>query len=374
MSFFKSIASHIHRCRAYVFISLAAVICCFLLSGCGTKVILTTGFAKDEVFHIADQSCTLSEIMVYLTDIQNQYETVYGSGIWDASLDGVSLEDNVKDTVLARIAQVKTMYLMAQSKGVELTEEQSEMVKQCAEDYYNSLSEGQIEFLGTDIEKLTEMYREYALSELVIDKMIDEANPEISDDEARTVTLLHIYISTGVIDGSGNFVSYDTEEKKRRYDIACLVRDRARSGEDFEALAAEYSEEENINLSVRRNTMDAATENAAFELETGEISDVVTNESGYHIFKCVSPLDREQTDLNKIAIVEERRQKAFEEEYNAFVSGLIKNLNEELWETVTLPRDQRIEAGFFRIYDEKFSQQGGTTDDEKSVMEENSGE
>ena len=120
--------------------------------------------------------------------------------------------------------------------------------------------------------------------------------------------------------------------------------------------------------------MDAATENAAFELETGEISDVVTNESGYHIFKCVSPLDREQTDLNKIAIVEERRQKAFEEEYNAFISGLIKNLNEELWETVSLPRDQRIEAGFFRIYDEKFSQQGGTTDDEKSVMEENSGE
>lgn len=374
MSFFKSIASHIHRRRISLFISVIMILCSSLIAGCGTKVILTTGFAKDEVFHIADQSCTLSEIMVYLTDIQNQYETVYGSGIWDASLDGVSLEDNVKDTVLARIAQVKTMYLMAQSKGVELTEEQSEKVKECAQEYYSNLTESQIEFLGTDMDKLTEMYREYALSELVIDKMIDEANPEISDDEARTVTLLHIYISTGVTDGSGNFVSYDTEEKKRRYDIACLVRDRAESGEDFESLAAEYSEDENINLSVRRNTMDAAIENAAFELETGEISDVVTNESGYHIFKCISPLDREQTELNKIAIVEERRQKAFEEEYNSFIAGLIKNLNDELWETVRLPRDQRIEAGFFKIYDEKFAQQGGTAAGEDPVTEENRGE
>ncbi len=350
------ITGFIKRKGASFLAVILVILSCVSLAGCGTKVILTTGFGKDEIFHIADQSCTLPEIMVYLTDIQNQYETVYGSGIWDASLDGVSLEDNVKDTVLARIAQVKTMYLMAQSKGVELSEEETEKVNRCAQDYYGSLSESQIEFLGVTPEMLTQMYREYALSELVIDKMIEEANPEISDDEARTVTLQHIFISTGVTDGSGNFVSYDTEEKKRRYDIACLVRDRAANGEDFDELAAEYSEEENTYLSVRRNTMDAAIESAAFELETGQISDVITNESGYHILKCISPLDREQTESNKIAIIEERRQKAFEDEYNNFISGLIKNLNEELWDTVTLPRDQRIEAGFFKIYDENFGQ------------------
>ena len=56
-------------------------------SGCGngepigTKVILTTGFDKDEVFRIETSSCSLPELMVYLTTIQNRYESVYGREI-----------------------------------------------------------------------------------------------------------------------------------------------------------------------------------------------------------------------------------------------------------------------------------------------------
>lgn len=62
-----------------------------LLTGCGrfdisnTKVVLTTGFDKDEIFRIETISCTVPEVMVYLTNAQNQYESVYGSEIWGAS-------------------------------------------------------------------------------------------------------------------------------------------------------------------------------------------------------------------------------------------------------------------------------------------------
>ena len=33
--------------------------------------------------------------MVYLTNVQNEYELVYGDQIWDASFDGVTLEENM---------------------------------------------------------------------------------------------------------------------------------------------------------------------------------------------------------------------------------------------------------------------------------------
>ncbi len=325
-----------------------------VMSGCGTKVVITTGFAKDEVFRLGEHSCYLPEMMVYLADIQNQYETVYGSGIWKASLDGVSLEDNVKDTVLAKMAQVKTMYLMALDRGIDLTDSEKELAGICAEKYIGMLDETGIESLGVDRELMDRMYREYALADKVVDMLIADINPEISDDEARTVVLQHIYIATGVTDGAGNFVSYSSEDKAESYRLASEICKRAADGEDFEALAAEYSDEEEITISFGRGAMEKVIEDAAFSLETGQVSGVVTNDLGYHIFKCISTLDRTQTDINKAELVEERRQKAFADQYNAFVSGMVKNLNEELWSSVDLPDDIRMGSGFFEIYDQYF--------------------
>lgn len=77
--------------------------------------------------------------MIYLTTTQNQYENVYGTEIWNTSLNGVTLEDNVKETVLARIAQIKTMYLLAKEKEVTLDEAEEAKVVQAAQEYYSSL-------------------------------------------------------------------------------------------------------------------------------------------------------------------------------------------------------------------------------------------
>ena len=56
------------------------------------KVVLTTGFGKDEIFRIEDVSCSKAEIMVYLTNMQNRYESVYGDFVrraWAAFAQGV---------------------------------------------------------------------------------------------------------------------------------------------------------------------------------------------------------------------------------------------------------------------------------------------
>lgn len=61
--------------------------CGLSLTGCGngqgfdTKLVLTTGFDRDEIFRIETSTCSLPEIMVYLTNIQNRYESVYGPEI-----------------------------------------------------------------------------------------------------------------------------------------------------------------------------------------------------------------------------------------------------------------------------------------------------
>ena len=92
--------------KKIVCIALIAGMVCSL-TGCkggeNKKVVLTTGFEKNEVFRIEGISCMLPEIMVYLTNTQNQYEEVYGEEIWSTGVGDITLEDNVKDIVLAKI-------------------------------------------------------------------------------------------------------------------------------------------------------------------------------------------------------------------------------------------------------------------------------
>lgn len=325
--------------------------------GSGTKVVFTTGFGKDEVFRIGNESCTTAEIMVYLTTTQNQYESVYGSEVWNVALDGVTLEENVKETVLAKIAQIKTMYLLAQSKGVTLDEQEQEQVSLASEEYFKSLNDREKELMGVDLEVIRQLYTEYALADKVYQYIIQDVNPEISDDEARTITVQHILISTYTTDGTGTEIPLSEELKQAAYQKACEIRELAVSGEnDFVDLASRYSEDSVITYSFGKGEMDPVFEETAFQLETGEISEVIESEKGYHIIKCLSTFDREQTDLSKQEIVEERRREVFGQEYDEFVDTLVRNLNTKLWEAITLIHDPEVTTTeFFEVYAEYFS-------------------
>lgn len=338
---------------------LAIVLAALSLGGCGrgdgsSRVIFTTGFGKDEVFRIGRSSCTLPEFMVYLTNTQNQYENVYGEQIWNVELDGVTLEDNIKDIVLAKLAQIKTMYLMARERDVELDEADLQRVEKAAETYYQSLSEQELQVMGVDQETIRQLYTEYAMAEKVYNQIIEGINPEISDDEARTITIEHILIRTYTTDGTGKRIEYSDSMKQDCYEQIQKLRQQAVDGEaDFAELAARYSDDENLSYSFRKGEIDATLEEEAFRLGNGEISDVIELEGGYHLIRCISTFDREETDANKLKIVEERRSEVFGREYDAFVDTLVRNLNEQLWQELTLVHDPQVHTDdFFAVYEQ----------------------
>lgn len=327
------------------------------LTGCGdesgksVRVVLTTGFEKDEVFRIETISCTLPEIMVYLTNIQNQYESVYGEEIWNTDLEGVTLEDNVKDIALAQIAQIKTMNLMAKQYEVELTKEEKEQVKNAAKTYYSSLNEAEIEAMGVSEDTIASLYSEYALAKKVYQYIIKDINPEISDDEARTITVQHILLKTYAMDGTGKKIEYTKKAREDTYQTACEVLEKAKAGEDFDELIRHYSEDDKTTYSFGKGEMDEAFEKAAFNLGTGEISDIVETQYGYHIIKCISTFDKEETDSNKIKIMEQRKEEVFGQEYDAFVETLTRKLNEDLWDEVRFIHDGEVSTSdFFDVY------------------------
>ncbi|MCD8038241.1 MAG: peptidylprolyl isomerase [Lachnospiraceae bacterium] len=353
------------RNRCYCICEALFILSVLFAAGCGegaqlsdktTRIVLTTGFAKDEVFRIEKSSCMLPEIMVYLTNTKNQYEHTFGEEIWDASYDGETLEESIKETVLAKAARVKALNLLAAEHEIELDEPEQELAAQAAQEYYSSLNGQEKALMSADEELIRQMYEEYALSEKVYDYLIADINPEISDDEARTITVQHILIKTYSLDENGERVEYTQETKAEAYNKAVEALKRAQAGDDFTSLIAEYSEDDNSTYSFIKGTMDPDFEEAAFNLGTDEISGIVETTYGYHIIKCISTFDRDETDRNKTAIVEQRRREVFNEEYSSFVTGLAKNLNQKLWEQVGFIDDDEVTTdSFFEVYDKYFN-------------------
>jgi len=330
------------------------------LTSCGrklpTKVVLTSDFLEDEVFRLEGYPCMKNEVMVYLANSENRYSEVFGKEIWSVPLEEGTLEDGYKDTILARIAQIKAMNIMAADRGVTLDDEEEAKVLAAGRDYYSSLSGPEIAYLDIDLDTVNELYREFAVADKLYQNITADINPEISDDEARTITVRTILIKTYSTDINGNKKDFTEEEKKGAYQRILNIKNRIDEGESFEVLASDYNEDTNSEYSFGWGVMPEAFEEAAFNLGVGEVSDIVETEYGYHLIQCELTFNPSETEANKEKIVEERRQAAFEDEYQQFVTTLTSNLNKPLWDSISYDTNSGVSTSdFFDVYDKYFS-------------------
>lgn len=352
------------RGRVGIVIMTIFALCLFgvMIHGCGkhekgAKVVFTKKLEKDEIFRIGDEICKASEMKIFLSTTRHEYESVYGEKIWNTSANGESLESNVKASVLEKVAQLKSMYLLAKNKGVELDEMEKSFVSAAARDYYGRLSAAQKQEMGVTEESVAELYEEYALAHKVYKKVIEDVNPEISDDEARIVTVMQIMIKTTGKDAQGNETELMTAQKQRAYETACDIWQQAIEGKkSFEELASRYSQDTELTISFGKGEMDPAVEAAAFKLETGEISSVVEGAKGYYVLKCVSTFDAEETAANKQRLLEEKRNEVFGQEYDAFVDSLVRTLNQSAWDGLELVEAaSTADVDFFEVYEKFFA-------------------
>ena len=322
------------------------------------KVVFTTGFAKEELFRIGEVSCTVPEFMLYLVNTRNRYEEVFGQEIWELSFEGVRFEENVKDNVLAKIAQMKSVYLLALDRGIVLTAQEEELLKKAAKEYFQTLSQEEVKALNVTENTVWKLYREYTMADKVYKQIIEEVNPEISDDEARTITVEQIVLKTYTMDSQGEQIVYTDRMKAEAYEKIGEIRELATNGEnDFSVLAGKYNEEEVSVISFQKGEVDKAIEEVGFQLEKDEISPVIETEKGYYLLKCINTFDREQTQANKLVLIEKRKNEAFGQEYDAFVKKLARKLNEDLWQEMDLLQSEVETDSFFEVYEKYFPPQ-----------------
>ncbi len=120
-----------------------------------------------------------------------------------------------------------------------------------------------------------------------------------------------------------NHPEYDVNRKKQR---AEMLLQKAKSGEDFAALAKEFSEDRatkdkgGLYEDVNKNTLWTEVEKAAFALEKGQIAETVIESSiGFHILKLENKQvtkNKEGAEMAKFSVRHILLQKSFEEPNN----------------------------------------------------------
>lgn len=184
---------------------------------------------------------------------------------------------------------------------------------------------------GIDIANVKKDIREgltiqnYLSSTLAAASPVSEEEIEAAYNEPKTVTVRHILLNT---QGKS-----DEEKKAIREKMEELLK-RARSGEDFETLAREYSEDPGskskggLYENITRGQMVKPFEDAAFSVPVGQISDVIETQFGYHIVKVVSRnKEKQPLDAVRDQLKEQLGKQKEQEAYQKLIAGLREAAN-----------------------------------------------
>ncbi|MBQ1880718.1 MAG: peptidyl-prolyl cis-trans isomerase [Lachnospiraceae bacterium] len=342
-------------CHRYIFAIMPVLLILTLalsLCGCGKKeeekkdprFVFTTGFEENELFFIGEKKCYLPEALLYISTHDTNYEDMYGPGIMDRNVNGTEISDKLTGLALSRLAQIKTMDLMAADRGVTLSDRDLDKCTQAADRYMRSLSASDISELGMTYDVILGMFQDYALAWNVYEDVTKDINPEISDDEARTITLKAVMITS--------------PDQAKALQLASSLYAEAEAGKDFDSLADGHEEASLEKISFSKDTSEYSRDfvDACFRLSTDEISAPMVVPEGVCIVKCISSFDQDETDANKARIVEKRRTEAFSEVYSDFASGLYAGFNSDLWDEQHLT-NRRLDTteNFFQVYEDIFS-------------------
>ena len=322
------IGAHMDRNRKKILAGALAAVCLF--GGCsvgGRKVVITGGLGSQDVFKIGGNTCKLTEAKVYLANCQNIYGKSYGGDLWEQGFQIKKLKRYIKSVTLSKMTKGACMELLAKERNISLTPEEQKSIKIAATEYYLSLNEAEQRYTGASESDIVSMYEDYALANKVYQSLTAGVDEEVSDDEARIMEAMQIYVtSQAEADGAAAKLA---------------------AGEDFAAVASNYNQKPAIEITFGRGELPSEVEQVAFELDNDEISPCIAVEDGFYFIKCINKFNEELTDANKSKIVEAREKAAFDDVYEEFVKGLSSALNEEVWDEITLVTDGSIVTDAF---------------------------
>ena len=197
--------------------------------------------------------------------------------------------------------------------------------------FYNSGTDNLVKIMQGELERLAKDPEATPSQLAAVKEQVDRlrnANLERLETE-ETIKVAHIFIPTR--NRETGEVDSDAEIKRKRQRLETALK-RAKAGEDFGKLIAEFSQDPNIAETkgeydvARTDRFTPEFKAATFSLTNGQISEIVVTPLGFHIIKQLGHTPARKLEFAKVApdIKEHLIQQAYQHQMPAYFARLKK--------------------------------------------------
>ena len=334
------------------------LILCFLLGGCTPRQDVPESKPAEEtektpqegpkaLLKVGEEALPLKLAQLCAVSQKQQYETAFGSSIWEVEYQGRSFEDMLKDNFRTHVALMFTSYCMAKSEGVTLSAEEEKTLREAANACFDQMDKEDVRILGVSSADTEQTLRMYLMAKKIYRQTAGSVELDLSEDETRVIRLQEIRINTEGLEGV---------EKDQKLTLAAEALNMLEKGEDFTKVAEKYSDTGAGIYSASRDTLSSAETKAAFALATDEYSPVVTLPGAYVIFYCVNSYDKAASEMRRMELLQHMEDAGYKEKINKFLGSHPLIWDEAGWNEIRIADyEGPAAASIYAVYDKYFA-------------------
>jgi foldase protein PrsA len=294
---------------------LAGALTVSVLTGCGiNKNAVAATFSDGTTVSLGVANFTMRYQQASMDEL---YRQILGDDVWSQDLYGTgsTLADNVKDSVMDTLHEMYTLKSHMADYGVALTDEETKAISDAASAFMEANSAETLKELGATQDIVEEMLYLYTIESKMQAAIKDTADTEVSDEEAnmRAYTMLS-FSTSGSYDEDYNYVELTDEEVLEVQQEAESVYAEITDPADLESVAEAHDMSATTGTYAADNTSLADEVKTALDaLKEGEMSELISTDSGYYIVRLDAETDEEATESNRESIIEDRQNDLYDE-------------------------------------------------------------
>lgn len=319
--------------RKIVALGLTLAMSSAVLFGCGcssdTPIIGTLfGLKDNQVFKVDKLICNKPEYMVQVLDSANKYKAGFGGKVdWNSKVTKEqNLSQYVMDQVKEAVSVKYVMSSMAKSKQITLSDGEEEAVKNAAHKYYSGLTDAEKKFTGAKEKDVVKLYKNYKLADKVFDKVTEEQETSVSDEETRAAKINYIRMNSDKhsMDYINKWMKYAAMNIKNKY-------------QPFSREAKQFSDDDTYEKIIYKNEAKKQYEKDVFNMESGQLSKIIQDGKDYYIIQCVDNYLKAESLANKNRLIEKNKKEYFNKEYKKYLDDIDTDFNSSSVANVKLP-------------------------------------